>query len=383
MEEEKIPHVQASSNSCFAPAGADTQDVPLTRWIKDALKKWRSFYRLLNGGRALKAGVSGVLNGKRGSIDHIKSTFSFLIGAERIQGRPMNITIEPVNVCNLRCPVCETGAGQLGRTPKHLSLDEFKTIIDKVASHTNTLMLYFMGEPFINKNIYEMIRYAKSREIPHVMTCTNGDFVEVEKVVDSGLDEISFQIGGVTQETHETYRVNSNLKRVLENLRQTVLVRNEKKVKMKICAGFILMKHNETQVDEFKKLMLDIGVDEPVIIDPCVRTQEEGLRYLPTDKSHWFYDPAAFIKGILKPRYVPPNECPWIYYSMSIHVNGSVVPCCRDPLGNHSMGNLLTQSLDEIWNGEKYRAFRKKLHKDQSQIDICRLCSAYPPSLIK
>ena len=100
----------------------------------------------------------------------------------------MNITIEQTNVCNLDCPVCETGAGILGRTKGHMSLEQFRTIIDKVGAHTNTLMFYFMGEPFLNKHAYDMIRYAKQAGIPFIETCTNGDFVDPVKIVASGLD---------------------------------------------------------------------------------------------------------------------------------------------------------------------------------------------------
>jgi len=293
------------------------------------------------------------------------------------------VTLEPTNICNLKCPICETGAGKLNRGPQHMTFDNFKTIIDKIAHHTNTLMFYFMGEPFINKDAYKMIRYAKSLGIRFITTCTNGDMVDPEKLVDCGIDEVSFQIGGMTQETHQVYRINSNIERVLKNLKETVRIRNEKKSKLRIVSGFILMKHNEHERETFEKKLIEFGADEAVVIDPCVRTMEEGHKYLPKNKIYWQYDIDSFNKGELKPNSLPPNECPWIYYSVSIHVNGSIVPCCRDPIGVQVMGNLLTQSMDEIWNGEKYIAFRKQLHKDQGKIEICRLCSSYAPSPIK
>src|SRR3990167_7881068 len=99
-------------------------------------------------------GLRGLLFKRRGSIDHLKSTISLLKKSNVVLGRPMNITIEPTNMCNLQCPVCETGAGILGREDAHMSLHVFKTIIDKISSHTNTLMFYFMGEPFLNKKAY-------------------------------------------------------------------------------------------------------------------------------------------------------------------------------------------------------------------------------------
>src|SRR5437870_5664556 len=74
-------------------------------------------------------GVWGALRGRRGSVDHLKSTVSLASKSTFVAGRPMNITIEQTNVCNLDCPVCETGAGILGRTKRHMSLQDFRTII--------------------------------------------------------------------------------------------------------------------------------------------------------------------------------------------------------------------------------------------------------------
>ena len=189
-------------------------------------------------------GLWGLLRRRRGSAEHLKSTLSLARKSTFVSGRPMNITIEQTNVCNLDCPVCETGAGILGRTKGHMSFDQFRTIIDKIGAHTNTLMFYFMGEPFLNKRAYDMIQYAKAAGIPYVETCTNGDFVDPVKIVACGLDSVSFQIGGMTQETHEIYRVNGNLARVMGNLIETIRERDRRGSKMRIEVGLILMKHN-------------------------------------------------------------------------------------------------------------------------------------------
>lgn len=327
-------------------------------------------------------GGIGLLRRRRGSADHLKSTMSFARKSTVVRGRPMNITIEQTNVCNLDCPVCETGAGILGRTAGHMSYDQFTTIIDKVGAHTNTLMFYFMGEPFLNKRSYDMIAYAKQAGIPFVETCTNGDFVDPVRIVASGLDKVSFQIGGMTQETHQVYRINGKLDRVMANLQETLRQRQQQQSTMQIEVGFIVMKHNEHEVEHFQKTVMAMGADRAVIVDPCVRTVEQGKQLLPLNKRHWIYDQAAFDRGVLKPKDLPDNSCPWIYYSLAIHVNGDVVPCCRDPKGQEVMGNILRQDLDDIWNGDKYRDFRARILKDQGAVGICKLCSSYPVSRI-
>jgi radical SAM protein with 4Fe4S-binding SPASM domain len=351
--------------------------------VKKALKQKVVGDRFATFYCALRQGLKGLLKQRRGSLNHVRSSLSWVRRSKRIAARPMNITIEPTNVCNLRCPVCETGTGILGRPKAFMSYEQFKIIIDKIAPHTNTLMFYYMGEAFLNKSAYDMIRYAKGKGIPFVTTCTNGDVIDPDKLVASGIDEVSFQIGGITQETHQIYRVGSRLDRVLENLRETVRQRDAHRPGMAINCGFILMKHNEHEVEDFLALMKKIQVDAALIVDPCVRTLAQARDFLPRDQSHWFYDPEAFERGILKPKVVPENDCPWIYYSLAIQVNGDVVPCCRDATGDFVMGNLLRQDLDQIWNGEKFQNFRAKLLHSQGSISICRLCSGHGVSAIR
>lgn len=350
--------------------------------IRSVLKRYPAAYRLGQYVYPYLTLAIAAFRGRRGWQEHMRSTWSMLRGDVLIKGRPMNITIEPTNSCNLLCPICETGAGILDRDEKHMTLDQFKAIIGKVGFYTNTLMFYFMGEPFLNKQSYQMIRYAKDMGIPFITTCTNGDPVDPEKLIECGLDEVNFQIGGMTQKTHEIYRVNSNLNRVLTALKETIRLKRLSNSRIRILSGFIVMKHNEHEIELFKDHMAELGVDETTVINPCVRDVEQGKTFLPQNKNYWEYDTDAFEKGVLTPKFQPNNKCDWIYYSLSIHVNGDVVPCCRDPKGEQVMGNLLAQNLDEIWNSDRFIAFRKQLHKDQGQINICKLCSSYPASQV-
>ena len=316
----------------------------------------------------------------KGYGNFILSSCSALVKSDRNLGMPVHLTIEPTNVCNLRCLVCETGSGILRRPKGSMLLDDFKTVIDKMKC-TNTLFFYFMGEPFLNKDAYEMIRYAEDKNI-FVSACTNGQNVDAKSLIKSGIGEINFQIGGVTQEMHEKYRVRGNLKRTMDNLVDT-LERNEiSGNKIKVVVGFIVMKHNAHEVDYFIELAKKLGF-EAQLINPCVRTLEQGKELLPRDLKYWIYDHEAFNRGILRPKTVPRNHCEWIYYSTVVLWNGDVVPCCRDAQGEYVMGNVLKQDFEEIWNGEKYRNFRKSIRENQSDMKLCRLCSGYGMPMLK
>lgn len=320
----------------------------------------------------------------RGFTDYCLSTLSSLLRLQRIWGRPVFITIEPTTTCDLRCPVCETGAGILNRDRGQMSLEHFQRLVDQISSHTNAIQLYFMGEPFLNRRIYDMICYAKAQGI-FVNTYSDGSFFDVRKVIESGLDEINFNIGGMAQETHQIYRVNSKLADVINNIRTLAVERAKwvsdsrgRKRRPRISVGFIVMKHNEHEVEKFLETVPTWGVDRVHVVDPCVRDMDQAKTFLPTNLKHWCYDEQAFSRGILQPKVIPNNSCPWIYYSTVITWNGNVLPCCRDATGQHTMGNVFKGDLAQIWNGPKYREFRRTIKANQKALDICRLCSSFP-----
>jgi hypothetical protein len=89
-------------------------------------------------------------------------------------------------------------------------------------------------------------------------------------------------------------------------------------------------------VEPFKQFVKDVGADDSNIIDACMRTMEQGEKYLTKDTPNWYYDVESFRRGLLQRKVLPENDCPWINYSMAIYVNGDVVPCSRDTRGGTS-----------------------------------------------
>lgn len=327
--------------------------------------------------RKIKKTIFLVLKQPKGFYDYLLDLFSALTLQEKALGKPVHIAIEPTNICNLRCSVCETGAGILRRPEGKMNLADFKVILDKIYRHTNSLLFYYMGEPFMNDDSYGMIKYAKEKGV-YVTTCTNGHFIEAEKLIDSGLDEISFQLGGAREDSHNIYRSGGSLSVIIKNIKALVgLKKRLKAVNPKVILGFIIMKHNESELNDFYALAKELDADETRVIKPCVRNLEQAMQLLPSEDKYWIYDKNAFKKGILKPKHIPRNRCRWIYFSTVILYNGDIVPCCRDAHGEHIMGNILKEDFNSIWNGKKYLRFRRAIRKNQSAMTLCGLCSDF------
>jgi len=324
----------------------------------------------------------------KGITHFLLDSLSYLFKTTHILGLPVNATIELTNFCDQNCPVCETGSGLLKRQKGSIQFEDYKKIIDKMAPFTNTVLLYYMGEPFLNKDIYEIISYTKSKRI-FIKICTNGQNVDAERVIQSGLDEIQFQISGVTQQTHSKYRVNGDLSKILKNVRTLTSLKKKKikegkKIKTNIYLGLILMRHNEHELSDFFDLAKELDIDGTRLEAPCVRTTGQGELFLPDDKNYWLYDNKAFDRGILRHKKYKPNHCRWMFYSITITWEGDVIPCCRDVEGEYRMGNLLKDDIKTIWNGEKFKRFRKSVLKGSRPMPMCLLCDGLSfPSLEK
>lgn len=294
-----------------------------------------------------------------------------------IPSLPTLATIEVASICNLRCPVCETGSEQLNRAQGLMSFENFKKIIDKIYRYINTIFLYWMGEPFLNPHIYKMIEYAKHKKT-YVVVCTNGEILNATTLIKSGLDEIQFQIAGVSQEAHSKYRVGSHIENISKNIKEVIAERKERNKKHpKIILGLIVTKYSESEIPKFFNWAKTVGVDETMLIKLWVRNYQQAKEFLPTDEKYWIYSRNAFDKGELKIRSRPKGRCYHIWHSVTINWEGDILPCCVDANNRYGMGNILDDNLINIWNNKKYQDFRRKIFADQLLSSLCRLCPGF------
>lgn len=71
---------------------------------------------------------------------------------------PLRLTVEPTNVCNLNCPGCFTGLGEVGRERSMMPLQLYRALLNDIGDYLFEVELYNWGEPLLNKNISTMAR---------------------------------------------------------------------------------------------------------------------------------------------------------------------------------------------------------------------------------
>lgn len=292
-------------------------------------------------------------------------------------GKPFVLMVEPTNICNLKCPLCPSGNGEMTRPRGTMELAHFEKVIKEQADHLFLLMLWNQGEPFINKQLTDMIRIATDHNIP-TLTSTNVHYIKsletAEDIVNSGLSEIIVSLDGVTAESYKQYRVGGNFERVLEGIR--FLVQAKEKLKTTnpvIHLQFIIMKHNEHEIEAARALSKELGVDRLSLKTAQVYTENEADTFLPKDENLSRYD---YGSETLSTKSKITNTCRHLWYSTVINWDGAVSPCCFDKDVHYGLGHAGNgQAFDEIWKGESYTNFRNAILSDRASVPICNNCS--------
>jgi len=291
-------------------------------------------------------------------------------------GYPVSVSFEPTTSCNLRCPECPSGLRMFTRPTGMLKKDFFSETIDQLHKELLYLIFYFQGEPYLNPDFLDMVKYASGKKI-YTATSTNAHYLSDEnarRTIDSGLDRLIISIDGTTQEVYEQYRVGGRLDKVLEGAKNIVQWKNRLNSKTPfVVFQFLVVKPNEHQMEEVKKLAKEVGVDDVWFKTAQVYDFEnDPNRLIPSIEKFSRYRKTVAgyrFKGKLA------NHCWRLWHDPVITWDGLVAPCCFDKDASHRLGDLKQQSFKEIWNNKAYRSFRGRILQGRKHIDICSNCT--------
>lgn len=292
-------------------------------------------------------------------------------------GFPLSVAFEPTTSCNLRCPECPSGLRAFTRPTGMAEKKLFSEMVDQLSKDLLYLIFYFQGEPYLNPDFLDMVKYASQKKI-YTATSTNAHYLNdanAKRTVESGLDRLIISIDGTTQEVYEQYRVGGKLQKVLEGTKNIIKWKKELKSKTPfVFFQFLVVKPNEHQVDDIKRLAKEIGVDEVRFKTAQVYDyKNDPNQLIPVNKKFSRYkknkNGEYEIKNDLN------NHCWRLWHSPVITWDGLVVPCCFDKDAQHQLGDLKGKSFKEIWNDKEYVRFRSQILRGRKNIDICANCS--------
>ena len=266
---------------------------------------------------------------------------------------PRLYQIETTSRCNLKCPFCPRTTDLLTSGKRDLnavmSVDDFCRTLDKMP-WLESLELFHFGEPFMHKDFHRYVKECKDRGI-YVVVASNllpATDEKIDLAFDAGLDFLVMDVDSLDAERYAAARVGGDLSRLRDRVCYIL-----SKPRRPYCVAQTIMLDGKPEYSEAEFVEWTGGL----------RADEVRYKFLDSFRGE------ITDKGALSATDV----CREAFYGFTVHVNGNVVPCDRDWSGENVMGNIFTQSVEEIWNGEKYREFRRMM-KSPDKPAMCRSC---------
>jgi len=289
-----------------------------------------------------------------------------------VYGMPLAIGAELTNHCNLSCRECTSGSGKMQRERGFMDIEIFNRIILEMQPYIYNINLYFQGEPLLHPMFSSFIR--NSRNIKTVIS-TNGHFLSAEnseKIARSGLSKLIIALDGIDQETYSAYRTNGSVRTVLDGIRNISYAKKKYNSSLKIEIQLLVNRLNEKQIPQIRKLAASFN-SSLRLKSMQIISKGNFESWIPDNKRFARY---KIRDGEYKIKSSIPNRCARLWFNPVITWDGKVLPCCFDKDADHIMGDIKQESFREIWNGTKYRLFRRVLLEDRSTIEICKNCTS-------
>jgi radical SAM protein with 4Fe4S-binding SPASM domain len=271
-------------------------------------------------------------------------------GRERAPRLPDIVQIESTNLCNAKCVFCPRD--EMHRRQGVMDLDLFKKIVDECAALGIThVRVHNYGEPFLDKQLVEKVRYAKEKGIAEVGMISNGSLITepiARGMIEAGLDAINISVDAAGKDVFERTRVNLDYDTVIGNIRTLARLRQESgRTHPKLILSFVRQGNT---------------ADEQAFIDEWSQVADKVHI---TDLHNW----AGTLNTESDVRY----PCYRVWLTFTVLWDGRVSLCCADFDGRHVLGDLRTSTIAQIWNSPAYRAVRRQ-HLESGGPEICRSC---------
>ena len=282
---------------------------------------------------------------------------------------PLIVHIEPTNFCNQRCRMCQHPS--MKRPAMHMDdVLAYKAIDECIEGKMVWFIhFFFFGEPFINRNIFNYLRYTHSKGFFNTSVTTNFSMVsehEIEEIVDSGLKSIHISFEGLDRGTFLRIRRKDQYEKVRRNIEKLIDIRNKKKSTAPwISLTYVRTDETDAQIRKFENEWQSKvnGLHISPQFDYLGRSELSTQNF------------KANSGRILSLNYDLRLPCRQLWLRIAILSNGEMTPCSQNMDGELSLGNIRDLTIHEAWTGKKLTELRKQhLSGRFSDECICKDC---------
>ncbi len=274
--------------------------------------------------------------------------------------------LELTTRCNQNCVGCSFSAdNSSAKANRTLNLTEWANILKIIAPGIQRIQLTG-GEPTLYPHFYELIPLIEQIMVPYVIF-TNGCWNEPARLLAllktcKNFRGFLISLHGATCQTHEKFtKINGSFERTVQNIKLAA------KTGISVFTSSVIFQDNASEVTEIQKLAQNLGAQysifnryighapAEILVDPL------KLKQVIQRLERQIQEGAPVRFGNCIPQCFTPSSssgCLAGTAFMSIDAYGNLKPC------NHSnlkCGNLLKQSLSEIWNSPMMNLWRQAL----------------------
>jgi len=288
-------------------------------------------------------------------IGNVYDSIYFKRIEKRVKNSPISLTIEPNNICNLKCVMCPYK--RMKRKKETMPLNLFKKIVDEAKElGCKDVHMTQYNEPFTDCFLFDRIEYLRKAGMSSWFY-SNGMLLDSgmrKNVLENPPNLIRFSIDGVKKETFEKIRVGADYNKVVNNVFSLYKERNEKNKKLpRIEVYFTLFDKNKDEVNDFLKFWK--GKCDFASVYPADSRESEKFVRVNYKKCRPY--PCFNPRRIL------------------ILSNGLVVLCCVDFEGEVVLGDLTKQTLKQVVNSKKFKEVFASQMDRSCKIPLCTKCS--------
>ena len=324
---------------------------------------------------------------------------------------PLRLQIEITDRCNFNCIMCDRPdlIAQGHKLNNDIPYETFARLIDQIKPYYVTIN--GRGEPLLHPQLNKIIELCRRRKITTAMP-TNMSLARGEKLqmlLNALPDILTVSFHGPHAESFQNITKSDTFDRFSANLDQLLTktdpkndrIRNishknhKKTTKIRLLSALQAANMNDYQemFDFLKKrnILNDMcllpvfdyrGPNAKTVIPTNQKINETNAKLTQlientedTEKKNFFQrwqNTLLQIKPNCQTNQTAPCLIPW--FSTYLSASGDVTPCCYLTGKHNIMGNINDQPFEEIWNGQKYRLFRKKMRQKRQNLPDCLLC---------
>lgn len=290
---------------------------------------------------------------------------------------PFSVQIDICSACNLKCNFCfhsdEDAIQKTGVKFGVMKWETYQKIIDDMKKtwgerKIKKLRLFKIGEPLLNSDVCHMVKYAKEANVAECIEITTNGTLLNEKMslglIEAGLDILNISVNGISEQQYmNVCKSKVNISELKNNI--DFFYRNRKACKLYIKYSDIGYSDEEKQTfySEFGDICDEIFVETI----SATLWQETNINENICD----------LRKGTYGQELKKKQVCPFIFTTMVVNDRGIAHLCCVDWKSEYVLGDLKSDHIDDIWNGEKLRQYQKQhLMMMRDQISICKNCES-------